>query len=89
MSDATWSDSRGLPSPLTALVCQAGRGGDGLRSSEQPSGEADVVVLEDDRDIHGQQAQHADDDGEQRLGAPVGGDAAHELRPDAVTDREQ
>ena len=68
---------------------QAHRRRDRLRSGIEPRRRADVIARELCAEIGGAQTEEAYDDGKQRLWKPVLRDAAHELRSDAVTDREQ
>ena len=79
----------GEAQPVDGVGREAHRGGNRLRARVEPGGVAEVVAgdLRDHR--AGDQAEHALHHREDRLRQAVLGDAAHELRPDAVADREQ
>jgi hypothetical protein len=62
---------------------------DRLRPGVEPRCRAHVVACELGAEIRRQETEHADDGREQGLRHAVLRDAAHELRADAVADREQ
>ena len=68
---------------------QPHRRGDGLRTRVEARRIAEIVAGHFRDHDGGNQAEHALDHREERLRHAVLGDAAHELRPDAVADGEQ
>ena len=80
---------RGMPEPVDGVGREAHRGGDRLRARVEARRVAEVVADELGDHDGDHQAEHALDHREERLRQAVLGDAAHELRPDAVADGEQ
>ena len=79
----------GQAQPVDGVGRQAHRGGDRLRPGIESGRVPDVVAHELHDHDGDDQAERALDHREERLRQAVLGDAADELRPDAVADREQ
>ena len=75
--------------PVDRIGGQAHRRGNRLGAGIQPCSGTGVIAREPGGQVTADQAEHADDHGEQCLRDAVGGDAAHELRPHGVPDRKE